>query len=291
MKIKTLLVISILLSAAVAQAQTDAGEVRSILSRQLQPQDVVTFQLQEFLLKREAKLPTPASPAEWTAEEQKIRDRLLNDVIFHGWPKEWVDSAPQFQDLGSISSGKGYQLHKLRYEVVPGFYATALLYEPEHLEGKAPAVLDVMGHYPVQGKAMEFQQKLCINQALQGMIALNLEWIGMGELNVEGNSHWNAADLDLVGANGVGLFYLAMRRGLDYLWNDPRADRSRIGVSGFSGGGWQTIVLSSLDPRVKVAVPIAGFAPLSGRAVRLPGEPGDFEQNATDFLVGQDYPT
>ncbi|MGH9400671.1 MAG: hypothetical protein ACRD2P_01020, partial [Terriglobia bacterium] len=43
--------------------------------------------------------------------------------------------------------------------------------------------------------------------------------------------------------------------------------------------------------RVSIAIPIAGFAPLSGRVARLPGEPGDFEQNGSDFLVGQDYPT
>ena len=30
------------------------------------------------------------------------------------------------------------------------------------------------------------------------MIALNLDWIGMGELNVKGNEHWFAAHLDLV---------------------------------------------------------------------------------------------
>ena len=53
-------------------------------------------------------------------------------------------------------------------------------------------------------------------------IALNLEWIGMGELNNKANSHWLASQLDLVGMNGVGLFYLAMRRGLDYLAANPK---------------------------------------------------------------------
>ncbi len=290
MKIKTLLTILLLLSAAPSQAQTDPAEVKAILSQSLEPRDVVTFQLQQFLLKRVPKLPAPASAAEWNMQEQRLRNHLLRDVIFHGWPEAWVHSAPQFQDVGLIPGGKGYQLHKLRYEIVPGFYATALLYEPERLSGKLPAILDVMGHFPAGGKAMEFEQKQCINQALEGMIALNLEWINMGELHAEGNDHWFAADLDLVGANGVGLFYLAMRRGLDYLWDNPHVDRKRIGMTGLSGGGWQTIVLSSLDPRVKAAIPVAGFASLEGRAERLPGEPGDLEQNATDFLAGQDYP-
>ncbi len=117
----------------------------------------------------------------------------------------------------TLPAGKGYKLRKLRYEIVPGFYSTALLYEPENMQGKVPAVLNVMGHFYPAGNKEEFEQKLCINQALKGMMALNLEWIGMGELNTRFNDHWFASQLDLVGMNGVGLFYLAMRRGLDYL--------------------------------------------------------------------------
>ena len=50
-----------------------------------------------------------------------------------------------------------------------------------------------------------------------------------------------------------------MRRGLDYLYNHPNVDRNRLGVTGLSGGGWQTIILSSLDERVRMAMPVAGF--------------------------------
>jgi dienelactone hydrolase len=146
-----------------------------------------------------------------------------------------------------------------------------------------------MGHYDITGKAMEFEQKLCINQALRGMIALNPEWLGMGELHETENEHWFAGHLDLVGANGVGLFYLAMRRALDYLYDIPNVDQSRIGVTGLSGGGWQTIVISSLDPRVQVAIPVAGYDTLLTKISAR--NPGDVEQEATDFLVGQDYST
>ncbi len=262
-----------------------------ILSQRLQPSKVVTFQLQQFLMQRVPKLQVPSSAEEWTAEAQRVRQHVLDDVIFHGWPRYWVNSPPRFEDEGTIPSGKGYQLHKLRYEIVPGFYTTALLYEPDPLRGRVPAVLDVMGHFPIQGNKIEFEQKFCINQALKGMIALNPEWLGMGELNAPGNAHWFAAHLDLVGMNGVGLFYLAMRRGLDYLSEDPNVDPHRIGVTGLSGGGWETITLSSLDPRVLVSIPVAGYTTLPGRLERLPGEPGDIEQNASDFLMGQGYST
>lgn len=291
MKWKAMLILVVVLIAEWAGAQTVPDVIQPILAKRLQPAQAVTVQLQQFLLKRVPKLPHPTSAAEWTREAQRIRKHVLEDVFFHGWPVQWVNSPPQFEDMGTVKTGKGYQLRKLRYEIVPGFYTTALLYEPDPLRGKVPAVLDLMGHFPVEGNKIAFEQKLCINQALKGMIALNPEWIGMGEMNVPGNSHWNAADLNLIGMNGNGLFYLAMRRALDYLAADPNVDASRLAATGLSGGGWQTITISSLDPRVLVSIPVAGYTTLQGRVERLPGEPGDLEQNTPDSLVGQGYST
>ncbi len=282
------LVPAFLLGCAISHAQSTPEQLGPIFSQRIETPGVVAYQLEEYLLKRAPQLSTPTSAEAWTSQEKTIRARLLR-LIYHGWPRAWVDAPPQFHEVGVIP-GNGYRIVKFQYEIVPGFYSTALLYEPQPLKGKVPAVLDVMGHFPV-GKAEEFEQKLCINQALRGMLALNLEWLDMGELRTPGDSHWYGAQLDLAGVSGVGLFYLAMRRGLDYLSENPHVDPRRIGMTGLSGGGWQTIVLSSLDPRVKVAIPVAGYTSLIGRVERPPGEPGDYEQNAPDFLVGQDYST
>ncbi|HET6220002.1 MAG TPA: acetylxylan esterase, partial [Acidobacteriaceae bacterium] len=194
----------------------------------------------------------------WTAEAARLRRHLIDDVAFHGWPKEWVDSAPRFEEIGVIETGGGYRIRKLRYEIVPGFYSTALLYEPQHPSGKMPAILHVHGHVGAVGKAIEFKQKRCINYAKHGVVALSLDWFLHGELNEKGNDHWLGAQLDLAGANVLGIFYLEMRRGLDYLYNDPNVDRTRIGVTGLSGGGWQ-------DERVKAANPVAGFSSLRSK--------------------------
>jgi hypothetical protein len=290
-KFVKLVTLTILISTARLIAQSDPEVVESILSKQLQSPQVVTYQLQRFLEEKVPALVVPASAELWTSEAERIRRHLLNDVVFHGWPQEWVSSPPHFEDLGALPSGKAYKLRKLRYEIVPGFYSTALLYEPENMQGKVPGILNLMGHFIPAGNKEEFEQKLCINQALKGMMALNLEWINMGDMNTRFNDHYFGSHLDLLGMSGVGLFYLAMRRGLDYLAANPHVDPDRLGVTGLSGGGWQTITLSGLDPRVLVSVPVAGYVNLQGRLERLPEEPGDFEQIATDFLDGQDYST
>ena len=292
MKRCLMLVGCLFLNAFFALGQSTQYQLGSILEEKLQAPDLVTFQLQEYLMRQAPKLPAPTSAARWTAESERLRQHLLDDVVYHGWPEAWVKSPPKFEDLGLIPAGKGYKVRKLRYEVVPGFYSTAILYEPETLNGKVPGVVNVMGHYGPIGKADESYQTLCINEALRGMMALNLEWLGMGELASKENEHWFGGHLDLVGANGVGLFYLAMRRGLDYLAEHPNVDPARLAVTGLSGGGWQTIVLSSLDPRVAVSIPVAGYTSLEGRLALAPvTEAGDLEQNPADFVVGQDYST
>ena len=278
------------LTACQALAQSDPQQVGTVLGEEILPPSVAVFQLRQYLLNRVARPPAATGARQWTADANRLRQHLLYDVVFHGWRSEWINAPPKFEDLGVIETGKGYRLRKLRYEIVPGFLSAAILYEPEKLEGKIPAILNVNGHVGAPGKAVEYKQKRCINFAKRGMFALNLEWLAFGELGQAENSHWFGAHLDLVGANALGLFYLAMRRGLDYLYDHPHVDRNRLGVTGLSGGGWQTIVLSALDERVRAAVPVAGYASLLTKIeAKRYGDLGDYEQNGTDLLNGQDY--
>jgi dienelactone hydrolase len=269
-------------------AQTTPTQLKPILEQRIQTPEATFVELRDYLAARIPRLPHPASAAAWTEEARSLRRRLLNDVVFRGWPREWVEAPLRVEERGTVQSGKGYRIRKLRYEIVPGFWSSAALYEPERVAGKAPAVLNLYGHVGPAGKAVEYEQKRCINQALQGMYSLSLEWFAYGELSQPGNEHWFGADLELVGVNPVGLFYLAMRKGLDYLYTHPAVDHTRLGVTGLSGGGWQTIVLSALDERVAATVPVAGFSSFRSRVERMT-DIGDIEQNATDMFAEVDY--
>jgi len=281
--------VALVFCASLAPAQTEPRHLRPLLEHRLQSPDVVAAELRAFLLKKATALRPPASAGQWSAESQRLRERILRSVVFRGWPREWVEAPLKVEDLGRVPSGEGYRMRKLRYEIVPGFWSTAILYEPAEMKGKMPAVLNVNGHVGAPGKSVEYKQKRCINQAKRGMIALNLEWIGMGELSGKENSHWTGAHLNLTGTAEIGLFYLAMRKGLDFLWDHPNVDRSRIAMTGLSGGGWQTIVLSSLDERVAVSIPVAGYSAFVSRVERA-DDTGDLEQNPNDFILVADYP-
>jgi dienelactone hydrolase len=271
-------------------AQSTPRDLQAVLGEQILAPSAALLQMKSFILSRVASPPVPTSAAQWTEESQRLRRHLLQDVVFHGWPPEWVNSPSTFEDVGTIETHQGYRLRKLRYEVVPGLQSVAILYEPEKLQGKVPAILNVNGHVGPAGKAVEYKQKRCINFAKHGIVALNLEWFAFGELQAEGNQHWYGAHLDLVGANALGIFLLEMRRGLDYLCDHPSVDRNRVGVTGLSGGGWQTIFLSALDERVKVTVPVAGYSSTTTKVeARQYGDLGDLEQNGTDFLANVDY--
>ncbi len=284
---RTLAIVTLAAAALPAFAQVYWGKVQSLLEAPLTTPDVVAAEIRQYLMARAPVLPRVSSAEEWTRRSGEIRRKMLDEVVFHGWPKEWVEAPLKVEDLGVFASGPGYRMRKLRYEIVPGFWSAAILYEPERLTGKVPAIVNVNGHGQ-PGKALEYKQKRCINQAKRGMLALNLEWINFGELTHKENAHWFQAHIDMTGASGLGLFYLAMRRGVDYVYQHPNTDRTRIGVTGLSGGGWQTITLSSLDERVTLAIPVAGYSSMVARVERT-ADTGDIEQNPADMMLAGDY--
>ena len=237
---------------------------------------------------------TPRTPAlktqaEWEAFAAKARAEVFSKVLFRGPAASWRDAEARVEWLETINGGTGYHIKKLRYEVVPGLWAPALLYEPDDLKarGKAPVVLNVNGH-DAKGKAADYKQARCVNLARRGMLALNIEWFGMGQLRTEDDRHDQINQIDLCGASGVSLHYLAMTRAIDLLLALEQADPTRVAVTGLSGGGWQTIFLSAFETRVTLANPVAGYSSFLTRSRKF-SDLGDSEQTPNDLATVTDY--
>jgi hypothetical protein len=245
--------------------------------------------MMDYFRQKLPRLEIPETPEEWEKRAKRLRKELLPKVYLKGHRHNALNAKPKVQWRGVIETDKGYRIRKLRYEGYPGMWIPALLYEPAELKGKVPAVLNPNGHHR-GGKAMPYKQARCINLAKRGMLALNTEFIGMGELQGASN-HMSQGHIDLCGVAGVGVMYLAMKRGLDLLLAHKNADPDRLAMTGLSGGGWQTAVLSAIDERVRAIVPVSGHSPIWQRAIDRWQDHGDLEQTPVDLCTVADFDT
>jgi dienelactone hydrolase len=286
---RTLAVLTLPVVAAAAYAAQPGGEyVTAALDAELQPRAVTTHQLTQYMAGRISPLPAPKGDADWTRDAARLRRHVLDEVVFRGWPREWVTAPAAVEELGVVMTSSRYRIRKLRYEIVPGMRAPALVCEPVSRTKPAPGVLNLIGHED-GGKGVAHAQQRCIAFAKMGIVALTPEWPGFGELAHPHNAHDFAAHLEAAGANALGFFYLAMRHALDQLVHLPSVDRRRIGVTGLSGGGWQSVMLGALDERVAVVVEVAGVGSLD-TTLTHPSETDEIEENATDLGRTLDYP-
>ncbi|HEY3416985.1 MAG TPA: acetylxylan esterase [Armatimonadota bacterium] len=233
------------------------------------------------------RLEAPGSAEAWGARAEEARAGLLR-LLLAGHPDGVLEEAPAVVWGETVETGAGYRVRKLRYEGYPGLWVPALLYEPTTAGESLPGVLNPEGHHQA-GNALPAKQMRCINLAKRGMIALSVEYLGMGELS-SGNGHGRVYQMDLCGLYGVGVFFLALKRGLDVLLRVPRVDPSRVAMTGCSGGGWQTMLLSCVDTRITTVVPVAGHSPVWQRIQYLP-DIGDHEQLPPDWCRAADYDT
>ena len=159
----------------------------------------------------------------------------------------------------STVQGDGFRVEKVTFQTFPGVRMPGLLWLPEK-PGKYPAVLNVHGHWP-GAKQDPVVQARCAALARAGFVALAVDALGAGERGVDralGEYHgaMTGAGLLPVGLPLCGAQILENSQALTYLQSRPEVDGEKLGVTGASGGGNQTMYLAAWDKRVKAAVPV-----------------------------------
>ena len=198
----------------------------------------------------------PADASGWAHRRPEV-ERALREAI--GLVK-LPDRAPLNPRSIARYDFRGYTLETLVFESRPGFYVPAHLYRPQPLGAvKHAAILSPIGHFLGAGKAAGQVQARCIGLARLGFVVLTYDAIGQGERMAPGNVHHEAGYALLpLGETIAGWMVWDSMRAIDYLQSLPEVDPDRIGVTGNSGGGLNTLYTAALDPRVK-ACAIAGF--------------------------------
>ena len=151
----------------------------------------------------------------------------------------------------------GYRIEKIVFQALPGVEVPAHLYVPDGMTSPAPAILFYNGHWWPDSKSLPDFQAFCVNMARFGFVVLSFDPFGQGERGVSARDHRRISSL-LVGVSQQGFAEYETQCALEYLLSRPEVDRNRIGMTGASGGGYNTWMTSALDDRIKVAVPVVG---------------------------------
>jgi cephalosporin-C deacetylase-like acetyl esterase len=215
-------------------------------------------QFPKFILAQAAALRAsdraPATRAEWDARRQELRRRLQE--AWGAFPETPCPLEPKV--LGTLERD-GYRVEKVLFQTRPGVWMTGNTYVPAR-PGKLPAILMVHGHW--RGAHVDpVVQSRCIGAAKLGFFVLVVDAFGAGERAIgtklgEYHGEMTAATLLPVGLPLSGLQLYENMRAVDYLRSRPEVDGERIGVTGASGGGNQTMYAGSWDDRFRAAVPV-----------------------------------
>ena len=221
-----------------------------------------------------------STPEAWKKRASQIRSQILKGAGLEKFPKKCT--------LNPIFSEKrvydGYQVQNVAFESLPGVYVTGSLYTPLNAKGKIPGILNTHGHWSkpeAYGRYRPDAQKRFAVMARMGAMVFAYDMVGYGQLAEFGWTHKHPQALKMQLWNSI--------RSLDFLLSMD-VDPGRIAITGASGGGTQTFLLTAVDDRIAVSVPVVMVsAHFFGGCVCESGMPvhksADFQTNNVEIAA------
>ncbi len=233
----------------------------------------------------------PSSKAVWRERADELRTQVL--VALGLWPMPSKTNLEPV--VHSRRDEHEYTVEKVFFQSMPGFFVTGNLYRPKSPTGRRPGVLCPHGHWnegrfydcgrdsvrlQIVDGAERFEnggrspmQSRCVQLARMGCVVFHWDMIGYADSQqipssiihrfarqrpeMNAPDHWGLfspqAESHLQSAMGLQAYNSI--RALDFLSGLEDVDPSRIAVTGASGGGTQTFILSAIDDRPAVSMP------------------------------------
>lgn len=180
--------------------------------------------------------------ADWEKRAEIIRQGIISGMKLDKMPKVNNNFNPIIHSTREMD---GYIVENIAIESFPGYYITGNLYRPLKTNKKCPAILSPHGHSERNLRMNSDVQTRCAAFARMGAVVFAYDMVGFGDSKQV--THKIPIALPLQTFNS--------KRVLDYLVSRPDVDAEKIGITGESGGGTQTIMITALDNRIKVSVP------------------------------------
>ena len=233
----------------------------------------------------------PANSEAWHARSEQVRRRVL---VSQGlWPLP--TKTPLNAVVHSPVERDGYTVHRVYFESLPGHFVCGSLYKPKGFDGPRPVILSAHGHWAdarfhdageaqvakqiavgaekYQRSGRNFLQAQCVQLARLGCVVFQYDMEGYSDAKqlpfdvvhrygakrpaMETAENWGffSPQAESRVQSVMGLQTWNSVRALDFVTSLPEVDPRRIGVTGASGGGTQTMLLGAIDPRVTAIVP------------------------------------
>ena len=230
----------------------------------------------------------PNTVEEWEQRSAALKQRIL--VATGLWPLP--EKTPLNAVVHGRVERDGFTVERVYFESLPGLFVTGSLFRPVG-EGPFPGVLCPHGHggrlqdageekirwqivrgeerFEASGRFPKIAR--CAQLARMGCVTFMHDMMGYGDNHqlsyelvhrhakarpeMEGKDEWGffSAQAEMRAQSVMGLQTWNTIRSLDFLCSLPDVDTTRIGVTGNSGGGTQTIVACAIDERPIVAFP------------------------------------
>ncbi|MBM4037970.1 MAG: acetyl xylan esterase [Planctomycetes bacterium] len=202
-------------------------------------------------------MPKYETKAAWEARAAWLRDHIR---VSCGLVPEPEKTPLKGEVFGKIERD-GYTIEKAYIESRPGFYACGNLYRPLGKKGPFPAVACPHGHWGEGRFGNEGEPKgsvpaRCITLARMGCVVFSYDMVGYNDSKAQIGHSIAGTRNELWGISLMALQTWNSVRVLDWLQTLPDVIPDKIAVTGCSGGGTQTFMIMSIDPRVKVAAPV-----------------------------------
>jgi len=208
----------------------------------------------------------PSDLKEWETFKVKLKSEIIRKAgvfINHELPVNMKETV--------VITMPGYRIKNITFQTKPGIYATANLYIPDGT-GPFPGVIVMCGHSS-NGRLYDNYQSVGHTLALNGYVALAIDPWGAGErTTIHGKFEYHGANVGAslmnIGESLMGNQITDNMRGVDLLVSLPVVDKDKIGATGASGGGNQTMWVAAIDERIKAAVPVVSVGSFESYVMR-----------------------
>ena len=193
---------------------------------------------------------------QWEERKKMVRENILRQAQLEPLPQK----NPLNPIFGKPRRYKGYTATNVALETVKGYWICGVMYQPLESKGKTPAMLCPHGHFFntrdtfLMTERGHYRPEHQTRSAMLARMGFTVFSYGMFAFGGEGSlqipfhgNHTTPLALTMQLWNSM--------RVIDFLSSLESVDETKIGITGASGGGWHSFMVTAVDQRIAFSAP------------------------------------